>query len=197
MITTEALARELDVTLPDVQVHVDQLIAVDGEDAVIDHVEELGTVTGSYPDVLVWITTEAADSVRAAVAATALDRTADMSLPYWPDDDAALAVWAAVGGTQVDLDAEPEDVVGRCHAHGYDWTTTATEVGLNPGMRRELAVTAAWAGIARMALRRRDDGVRHCVAAGAKAREVGGASSLSDLDVGRIVRREDSPRGRW
>lgn len=69
MITTEALARELDVTLPDVQVHVDQLIAVDGEDAVIDHVEELGTVTGSYPDVLVWITTEAADSVRAAVAA--------------------------------------------------------------------------------------------------------------------------------
>lgn len=66
-VTTEDLARELDVPLGDVEVHVDRLRQLDGDATVIVAVVPTGTRTGSYPDVLTYITDEAADAVREAV----------------------------------------------------------------------------------------------------------------------------------
>lgn len=120
-----------------------------------------------------------------------------MSTPTWDGDDISLAVWAAIGGTGLELDEKPEDVIDRLRSNGYTWDSAAEELGINPGMRRELATASAWAGVARVALRRRDDGIRSCVQAGASKRSVAAAAGLTPPAVDRVIERADSPRGRW
>ena len=115
----------------------------------------------------------------------------------WDGDDLSLAVWAAIGGRDIELDEAPEAVVDRLRDHGYRWEKAAEELGINPSMRRELAVAAAWAGVARVALRRRDAAIRACVAEGGPQRTVGQATGLSHTAVARVVERADSDRGRW
>ena len=95
-------------------------------------------------------------------------------------------MWASVGGTDLEIDEEPEQVIYRLRTNGYDYATAAEEIGLNPGQRRELLTAAAWAGIARVALRRRDDAIRDCVNRGAPYREVAQATGLSHTAVGRV-----------
>jgi hypothetical protein len=120
--------------------------------------------------------------------------TADI---YWDGDDISLAVWSAIGGTDITLDEQPEDVIERLRRNGYDWTRAAEELGIHPGMRRELAIASAWAGIGRVAMRRRDNAVRACVNRGASERSVATATGLAHTSIGRIIGRGDSPRGRW
>jgi hypothetical protein len=115
----------------------------------------------------------------------------------WPGDELSLAVWAALGGTDLDIDQEPEQVIDRLRANNYTWQTAAEELGINPDMRPELRIASAWAGIARVALRRRDNAIRECIAAGAKYRPVAAAVSMTPAGIGRVAERQDSPRGRW
>ncbi len=120
-----------------------------------------------------------------------------MTAPTWTGDDVSLAVWAALGGTSLDIDEDPETVIDRLRTNGYTWTAAADELGISPDMRRELAIAAAWAGIARVALRRRDDAIRACATEGAPSRNIGAAVGMSHEGVRQIIDREHSPRGRW
>jgi len=65
------VAMELGVSVEDVEVHVTELIELDGEDKVIAERHTTGAHQGSYP---IWVTTltdEAEADVRRAIAATA------------------------------------------------------------------------------------------------------------------------------
>lgn len=119
------------------------------------------------------------------------------AVAHWDGDALSLAVWSAVGGRDIELDEPPEAVIDRLRANGYTWESACAELGISPDMRHELAVASAWAGIARVALRRRDAAIRACVDAGASTRHVGQAVRLSHAGVSRILEREASPRGRW
>jgi hypothetical protein len=115
----------------------------------------------------------------------------------WTGDDMALAVWAALGGRDIEIDEDPEAVIDRLRDHGYTWEQACAELGIEPTMRRELAVASAWAGIARVALRRRDGAICGCAAARAPLRALGAATGLTHSGVARVVERGTSPRGRW
>ena len=91
MITITALARELDVTIQDVLVYVDQLISIDGHEAVIAQETPIYDGSNRIVGSEVTLTDEAEEALREQFASLKKEEEEEPEYPVEGDGDTVIA----------------------------------------------------------------------------------------------------------